>query len=122
MDKPAISREEKVTLYNKMVASHPGAELKGDTIPYTSLNGHMYSYLSKDDQVALRLPEDERGKFIAKHKSKLMEQYGIVQKEYVVVPDSLLKKTSELKPYFATSFAYVSAMKPKATAKSKKKK
>ncbi len=122
MEKQKISRENKVSLYNKLVASHPDAVLKGDTIPYTSHNGHMYSFLTKGDVVGLRLPEDERKKFIYKYKTTLVEQYGIVQKEYVVVPDSLLKKTNELKQYFAISHTYVSSLKPKATAKSKKKK
>ena len=55
-----------------------------------------------------------------KYKTTLVEQYGIVQKEYVMVPDSLLKKTNELKQYFDISYKYVSGLKPKATAKSKK--
>lgn len=121
IDKPKISREEKVELYNKLVASHPDAVRKGDTIPYTSLNGHMYSFLSKADEVALKLPAEERKKFIEKYKTKLAENYGIVQKEYVVVPDSLLDKTDELKLYFDMSYAYVGTLKPKATIKSKKK-
>ena len=103
MEKSKISREEKVELYNKLVASHTGAVRKGATIPYTSLNGHMYSMLTKGDDVAIRLPEEERIKFIDKYKTKLVEQYGIVQKEYVVVPESLLQKTDELKPYFDLS-------------------
>src|SRR5580698_3380003 len=93
--------DEKELLYNQLVATHPEAERKGDTIPYTSLNGNMYSYLSKDGFVALRLAEDARKKFLEKYKTTLVTAYGIVQKEYVTVPDSLLKKTSELKPYFA---------------------
>ena len=116
-----LSRDEKVALYNKLVASHPNAVLKGATIPYTSLNGHMYSFISKEDELTLKLPEDERTKFIDKYKTKLAENYGIVQKEYVVVPDSLLKKTNELKEYFNMSYKYVSSLKPKATVKSKKK-
>ena len=116
-----LSRDEKVALYNKLVASHPNAVLKGATIPYTSLNGHMYSFISKEDEVTLKLPEEERTKFIDKYKTKLAENYGIVQKEYVVVPDSLLKKTNELKEYFNMSYKYVSSLKPKATVKSKKK-
>jgi len=87
-----MSREEKDELYSKMVASHPDAIRKGDTIPYTSLNGNMYSFLAKGDFVGLRLPEAERIKFLEKYKTTLVEQYGVVQKEYVVVPDSLLKK------------------------------
>jgi len=120
MEKPKISREQKVELYNKMVASHPDAVLKGDTIPYTSLNGHMYSFLSKGGEVTLRLPADERIKFIEKYKTKLAENYGIIQKEYVVVPDSLLENPDELKPYFEVSYNYVSALKPKPAAKNKK--
>jgi hypothetical protein len=37
------------------------------------------------------------------------------------VPTALLKKTTELKPYFAISRAYVAAMKPKAASKKKSK-
>ncbi|HXB45196.1 MAG TPA: hypothetical protein VNV85_14120 [Puia sp.] len=122
MKNSSISRELKLELYDKLIASHPDAVRKGDTIPYTSLNGHMYSMLTKGDEVALRLPEEERTKFIDKYQAKLLEQYGIVQKEYVVVPDSLLKKTIELKEYFGLSYLYVSGLKPKPSAKAKKKK
>ena len=121
MEKPGLSRDEKVALYNKMVATHPDAVLKGDTVPYTSLNGHMYSFLSKGDEVTLKLPADERVKFIEKYNTRLAENYGIVQKEYVVVPDSLLQNTDELRPYFEISYQYTASLKPKPTAKGKKK-
>jgi hypothetical protein len=121
MADPKLSREEKVFFYEKLVIGHANAELKGATIPYTSLNGHMYSMLTKGNEVAIKLPEEDRKKFLAKYKTKLVEQYGIVQKEFVVVPDSLLKKTEELKPYFDISYNYVGSLKPKPTAKSKKK-
>jgi hypothetical protein len=115
-----MTREEKVELYNKMVARYPEAILKGDAIPYTSLNGHMYSFLSKGDEMTLKLPADERIKFIEKYKTRLAENYGIVQKEYVVVPDSLLQNTDELKKHFEISYLYTASLKPKPTAKSKK--
>ena len=121
MGTQSLSREEKEALYNKLVAAYPAAVLKGDTIPYTSLNGHMYSFLSKQDEVTLKLPADERVKFIETYKSRLAENYGIIQKEYVVVPDSLLKKTKELLSYFEMSYKYTSSLKPKATVRSKKK-
>jgi hypothetical protein len=117
---PAAAPADKVELYEKLVATLPGVERKGATMPYTSLNGNMFSYLSKDGKLELRLPEDARNAFLKKYKAKLCEQYGIVQKEYVEVPDALLKKTSELKPYFALSFSYVGSLKPKPTTKKKK--
>lgn len=105
-------------LYEKLVATVPGVERKGATIPYTSLNGHMFSYLSKSGTLALRLPAEARAAFLKKYKTTLCKQYGIIQKEYVEVPASLLKKTAELKTYFAMSFAHVSSLKPKKTKKS----
>src|SRR5262249_17504792 len=91
----------------------PDVERKGATVPYTSVNGHMFSYLSKTGTLALRLPSEARDTFLKRYKTKLCEQYGVVQKEYVEVPDVLLKKTGELKKYFAMSFAYVTSLKPK---------
>jgi hypothetical protein len=116
-----ISREDKIALYSKIIANQAGVELKGDTIPYTSLNGHMYSYLSKENVFALRLPETARAEFIEQYKTTLMIAYGIIQKEYVVVPDALLVDTVALIPWFQRSFAYVNTLKPKPATKGKKK-
>jgi TfoX/Sxy family transcriptional regulator of competence genes len=80
----------------------------------------MFSYLSKEGKLALRLPAVERGAFLKKYKSKLCEAYGIVQKEYVEVPDSLLAATRELKKYFDCSYEYVASLKPKPTTRKKK--
>ncbi len=121
MDKVKLSREEKLFMYDKLVASHAHAEIKGNTVPYTSLNGHMYSMLTKGDELAIRLPEEEMKKFIKKYDTNHPEQNGIVQKKYAVVPDSLLEKTEEVKPYFDMSYKYVRDMKPKPTKKGKKK-
>jgi hypothetical protein len=50
------TRLEKLKLYEKLVATNPNVQRKGDTVPYTSLNGHMFSNLSKEGKLALRLP------------------------------------------------------------------
>ncbi len=115
-----MTKLDVLALYERLVATIPGVERKGDTIPYTAINGHMFSNLTKAGKVALRLPEDVRDAFLAKYKTKLSEEYGIVRKEYVVVPGSLLAKTVELAPYFAASHAWVKAMKPKPTTKPKR--
>jgi hypothetical protein len=96
-------------------------ERKGATVPYTSLNGHMFSYLSKEGKLALRLPPGDRDSFLKKYKTRLCEAYGVVQPEYVEVPDALLAATAELKKFFDISFAYVGAMKPKPATKKKAK-
>jgi hypothetical protein len=103
--------------YEKLVATNPRVERKGSTMPYTSLNGHMFSFLTKTGTLALRLPADERDAFLKKYKTKLCEQYGSVLEEYVEVPAALLKKTQELKKYFDLSYAYVASLRPKPTKK-----
>lgn len=118
MGKPANTAP--VELYERLVATNPEVERKGATMPYTSVNGHMFSYLSKTGVLALRLPPDAREAFLKKYKAKLCEQYGIVQKEYVEVPDALLAKTEELKEYFDLSYAFVCSLKPKPAATKKK--
>ena len=111
---------DKLELYEKLVATNPNVERKGATVPYTSLNGHMFSYLTKEGKLALRLPTVEREAFLKKYKAKLCDAYGKVQPEYVEVPDSLLSSTRELRKFFDSSYAYVSSLKPKPTTNKKK--
>jgi hypothetical protein len=113
----AAAPADKVELYEKLVTTVPGVSRKGATMPFTSVNGHMFSYLSKTGTLALRLPAEARDAFLKKYDATLCKQYGVVQKEYVEVPDALLKKTAELKKYFEMSFAYVSSLKPKPAKK-----
>jgi TfoX/Sxy family transcriptional regulator of competence genes len=109
------SHPEKVALFDKLVATHPAVKRKGATMPYTSVNGNMFSVLHKDGKLALRLPEEARAAFLRKYSAKLSVQYGVVLKEYVEVPDSLLQNTRELKRYFDASYAYALSLKPKPT-------
>jgi hypothetical protein len=111
---------DKLELYEKLIATIPSVERKGATVPYTSVNGNMFSYLSKEGKLELRLPAGEREAFLKKYKAKLCEAYGKVQPEYVEVPDALLSSTRELKKYFDSSYAYAASLKPKPTAKKKK--
>ncbi len=110
---------EKLELYEKVVATIPGIQRKGATHPYTSLNGHMFSCLHPPGSLALRLPENERERFLKRYKTTLFEANGIVQKEYVTVPDTLLKNTKELRQYFELSYQYVRTLKPKPSKKTR---
>lgn len=106
--------------YEKLIAASPNVELKGATMPYTSVNGHMFSFLAKTGRLALRLPEPEREAFLKTYETALCEQNGAVLKEYVEVPDSLLTKTEELASYFKISHAYAASLKPKPTQRKRK--
>src|SRR5215475_9613978 len=111
--------EEAKARYEELVATIHDAQLKGAKMPYTSMNGNMYSYLGENG-VALRLPADLRAEFITTYRTTLYHAYGIVQKEYVTVPDELLAQTDELAPYFRASYNYAKTLRPKATKRAPK--
>jgi hypothetical protein len=77
----------------------------------------MFSYFEKDGTFGLKLPEKAREEFLKKYKTTLFISYGIVKKEFVLVPEKLLKNTKEFKPYFDISFDYVKSLKPKPSKK-----
>ena len=54
---------DKVSLYDKLVSTNPDIKRKGSANPYTSHNGHMFTFLYANGVLAIRLPEKERELF-----------------------------------------------------------
>jgi TfoX/Sxy family transcriptional regulator of competence genes len=115
--KKSIAVNPKVALYEKLIATIPNLERKGDANPYTSMNGNMFTLLHQSSRLAIRLPDDKREEFLKKYKTTLFEAYGAVMKEYVAVPDAMLKNTKELKKYLEFSYEYAKTLKAKPTKK-----
>lgn len=111
------SREATIALYDRLVATDPRIERKGDTMPYTSVNGNMFSVVSKEGVVCLRLPAEQRDAFAARFKTKPVVMYGAVMKEYVAVPAALLEKTRDAAKYLEMSYTYATSLKAKPTTK-----
>jgi len=106
-----------VQLYEALVATHPEIERKGKSSPYTSVNGNMFTVLSADGTLGMRLAGTDRDAFIATYGTGLYQAHGTVMKEYVAVPAELLARTSELAPYLAKSYNYAKSLKPKPTTR-----
>src|SRR6187455_3319580 len=109
--------QDVLDLYDRLIATQPDLQRKGATMPYTSLNGHMFSFLTPDGHLALRLPPEDRDAFLTTYQTGLCEQHGKVMKEYVEVPDDLLRNVDALAGHFETSRSYVSGLKPKLTTR-----
>jgi hypothetical protein len=73
---------DKLALYDKLIQTHPDIERKGVKLPYTSFNGHMFTFLSETGVLAIRLSKDEREVFLEKYATTLMEAHGAILKEY----------------------------------------
>ena len=107
----------RLAAYDRLIGAVAGVIRRGASIPYTSLNGNMFSYLFDEGSLALRLSPADREAFLTQFGTHLHEAYGIVQKEYVDVPDALLDDTAQLESWFAASYAYVSSLRPKPTTR-----
>ena len=104
---------DRLALYEELVASVDGVERKGAANPYTSRHGHMTSFIDKEGEVSIRLYEADRETFIEQFGSRISLQYGKQMKEFVVVPDSLLERQDELRPWFISSWEWVGTLAPK---------
>ena len=46
--------QDKLDAYDRLIAAHPEIQRKGKSSPYTSLNGHMFTYLDKSGSMGIR--------------------------------------------------------------------
>jgi hypothetical protein len=115
----AAAPAEKLHLYETLIASLPGIERKGARFPYTSLNGNMFTILSTDGVMGMRLSKPDREAFLRDHDASLYVSHGAVMAEYVAVPHALLSDTARMQAYLAASLAYARTLRPKHTGKTK---
>lgn len=98
-------------------ASGSDVDVKGAKNPYTSRNGHMFSFLDADGAMALRLSDELGDAFKSQYESGEVRSYGAVMRGYVSVPAELLDRPSELGEWFAQAHDWIGTLKPKPTKK-----
>ena len=108
---------EALERYDHLIHERPHLERKGVGLPYTSVNGHMFTFLSAEGVLGLRLPTEQREEFLKKWDTSLFVAHGAVLKEYVVVPDELFRNTGEVLKYVDLSYRYAVGLKPKKPRK-----
>ncbi len=112
--KPDRVPEDKLELYKALIATHPDIELKGGVkLPYTSVNGHMFSSLTKDGRVGLRLSADDRQVLIDEYGAIPFRNYGANIKDHVELPGALLANPEVAAPFLAKALKYTLTLKPK---------
>ncbi len=108
---------EMLQRYDDLIAANPRITRSGASMPYTSVDGHMFSFLDPSGRMSLRLSPDDRTAFMDRYDAVLSEQHGRVMKEYVVVPDALLQEVRDLSDWLMRSYRWVSGLRPKATTR-----
>ena len=105
--------EDKLALYDQLVAKCPRFERKGKTGPYTSANGHMFSFLNKDGELGFRFSKEIQEKYIQEFGTTIFKSHGAVMRGYVLIPDHMLEDLDKLAEYLNESYDYVMMLEPK---------
>lgn len=106
-------REEKLKVYDALVAKCPRFERKGKTMPYTSANGYMFSLFNKDCEIGIRFSKDVQEKYIAEFPTTIYKSYGAVMRGYILIPENMWDDLDKLAEYLNESYDYVMSLEPK---------
>ena len=99
------------------VVEGAGEVVKGAKNPYTSRNGHMFSFLDVDGVMAIRLSDELADEFLSRYDSGPVIQYGSVMRGYVSVPGDLMSDTKQVGSWFRKAYEWIGTLEPKATKK-----
>lgn len=116
------SPPELIALFEKIAPDAPiGQRRKMFGYPCCFANQNLFIGLHQENMI-LRLPEADRQVFLEQYKASLFEPMpGRPMREYVIVPDVLLKDEKVLGDWITKSLNYVLSLPPKATKARKKK-
>jgi hypothetical protein len=104
---------KRLALYDELLTHTPEIERKGKNMIYTSDNGYMFSLLNKAGEIGIRLPKDFRKEHVDDLGDAIYKSYGAVMKDYVLIPEALLKNPEKFAFYLRESHKYVKSLKPK---------
>ena len=105
--------EEKLSFYDKLVATNPQLERKGKTMPYTSANGHMFSMLNKDGEIGIRLSKESGERFMEEYQTTKFKSHGAFMRGYVVIPEELYEDMDLLASFLQEAYEFVMSLEPK---------
>ncbi len=111
--------EERIELYDKLIATLPDQKRKGAANAYTSLNGHMFSFVDKTGEFAFRYSDQRKKELIEELGGKESIQYNSVMRGYVVFREDLMDDFDKLAELFNESYKYIASLEPKPTTKKK---
>ncbi|TDQ32233.1 hypothetical protein [Zeaxanthinibacter enoshimensis] len=105
--------EERLKVYDQLVASCPRFERKGKTMPYTSANGYMFSLLNHAGDIGIRYSPEVQERYIAAFRSSHFRSHNSVMDGYVLIPETMLSNREKMVKLLDESYDYVMGLEPK---------
>ena len=106
-------REEKLKVYDELVAQCDRFERKGKTMPYTSANGYMFSLFNKDNEIGIRFSKDVQKKYLEEYNTTLYKSYNSIMHGYILITEEMLKDSDNIVKLLNESYDHVMSLEPK---------
>ncbi len=104
--------EEKLKIYDALVAKCPRFDRLGKTMPYTAANGYMFSLFNKDCEIGIRFSKETQKKYFEELQTTHYKSYGAVMNGYILIPESKLENLDSLAVLLNESYDYVMSLEP----------
>ena len=105
--------DEELAFYDMLVTKCDRFDRKGKTSPYTSANGHMFSFLSKNAEIGFRFSKDTQEKYFEEFTTSYLMSHGAKMKGYITVTEEMKKNEGLLLRLINESFDYVMGLPSK---------
>ena len=105
--------ENRLSLYDQAIAMCEDFTRKGKSMPYTSVNGHMFSQLNKDGQLGIRLSKENREAFGQEYPVEPFLSYKSVMKDYVLIPEPMWEDLGKIAALLKQGHQYALSLPPK---------
>jgi len=106
-------KEEKLKIYDELVSRCPRFQRKGKTMPYTSANGHMFSFFNKDNEIGIRFSKEVQKEYMEKYDTTIYKSYNAVMREYILITNEMMEDLNNVVKLLNESFDYVMSLEPK---------
>ncbi len=105
--------EEKLKVYDELVAKCPRFERKGKSVPCTTANGHMFSLLNKAGEIGIRFSKEVRKKYMEEYNTTLYRSYDPIMQGYISITKEMLENMDNVAKLLDESYDYVMSLGPK---------
>lgn len=99
--------------YDAIVKLCTGIERKGKSVPYTSANGHMFSFLNKDGELGMRFSKAVQEKYFTQFNTGPLTSHGSIMKGYILITEVMFADMDLLANLLKESHKYVMGLDPK---------
>lgn len=102
-----------LAIYENLLQKCDRFERKGKTVPYTSANGHMFSFINKEGDLGIRFSKSVQEKYFEKYQTSYFKSHNAVMRGYIHITDKMMMNEDDLVLLLNESYDYVMSLPKK---------